>query len=295
MRKLQPPKCNPSELYDECVHAITDGNLQTRLIAQKALIEAANEKYSTSSTAQIWCHLPRATHGNPEQIIVGNLTKGELVALYDNGMVASSGAARKKYDEIRLLAKDECPYCGGCGELVEEEGIGTLDHFLPKARFPVYSILPANLVPACATCNSGMGSSFPNTPELQPLHPYFDAPHFFNEKWTTATVSEDDPVVVTFDVAPPEKWSPNDKERVREHFKSCKLRGRYRTKVASDLSSLIEQRKTVHRDLSPNAFQEVLRTVADNESLPINGWKRSLYFALAESRWFCANDFTVRA
>ncbi|WP_145397483.1 HNH endonuclease [Paracoccus sulfuroxidans] len=208
-------------------------------------------------------------------------------------MVGSRGAARKKYDEIKLLAHDECPYCGGCGELVEEEGIGTIDHFLPKARFPIFSIVPANLVPACGTCNTGMGSRFPTAPELQPLHPYFDAPHFFDEKWTTATVSEEEPVMVTFDVNPPAAWSENDRQRVVQHFKSCKLRGRYRTKVASDLSSIIAQRKTVHRDLSPEAFREVLKAVADNELLPINGWKRSLYYGLADSVWFCANNFAA--
>ena len=293
MKRLQEPTCSPSELFDECVQEITDVTLQTRFSAQKALLEAANANYAASSAAQTWCHLPRARHAHPEQVIVGDLTKGELVALYNEGMVASSGAARKRYDEIKLLAHDECPYCGGCGELVEEEGIGTLDHFLPKARFPVFSIFPANLVPACTTCNTGMGSHFPISPELQPLHPYFDAPHFFDEKWTTVTVSEEEPVIVTFDVNPPATWSDIDRQRVEQHFKCCKLRGRYRTKVASDLSSLIEQRKTVHRGLSHEAFREVLRTVADHNALPINGWKRSLYHGLAESFWFCTNDFAA--
>jgi hypothetical protein len=275
------------------VQGISDAALRTRLIAQKALLEAANANYAASSIAQTWCYLPRSTFAHPEQVVVGDLTKGELVALYDVGMVRASGAARKKYDEIRLLSHDECPYCGGCGELVEEEEIGTLDHFLPKAMFPVFSILPTNLVPACATCNTGMGSAFPVTPELQPLHPYFDAPHFFDEKWTTVTVSEEEPILVTFNVDTPATWVAQDRQRVVEHFKCCKLRGRYRTKVASDLSSIIEQRKTVHRDLSPEAFRAILKTVADNKALPINGWKRSLYHGLVDSLWFCTNDFAA--
>lgn len=293
MKKLEVPTCCPSELFDECVQGISDAGLRARLIAQKALLKDANADYATRSANQTWCHLPRATHGHPEQVVIGDLTKGELVALYDQGMVGSKGAARKKYDGIKLLARDECPYCGGCGELVDEEGIGTLDHFLPKARFPVFSILPTNLVPACATCNTGMGSSFPDTPEFQPLHPYFDAPHFFEEKWTSVSVSEEDPVMVTFEVNPPVAWSALDRRRVEEHFRCCKLRGRYRTKVASDLSSLIEQRKTVHRNLGPEAFREILKTVADNEALPINGWKRSLYHGLVDSEWFCTHDFTA--
>lgn len=291
MKKIVAPACCVSELFDECVQGISNVGIRNRLIAQKALVVDSSADYTAYSRNQTWCQLPKATHGNAEQVIVGDLTKGELIDLYKKGMVSSKGAARTKYDQIKLLARDECPYCGGCGEFVDEEGIGTLDHFLPKARFPVFSILPANLVPACATCNTGMGSSFPTDPNLQPLHPYFDAPHFFEEKWTTVTVLEQDPVTVTFDVDVPAGWSDKDKQRVVQHFKDCKLRGRYRTKVASDVSSLIDQRKTVHRDLSHDDFRNILKVVADNTALPINGWKRTLHHGLADSDWFCSYDF----
>lgn len=291
MKRIAAPTCSVSDLFDECVQGLASEVVRNRFIAQKNLVAALNADYVMHSDTQTWCDLPRASHGHPEQVIVGDLTKGELVDLYEAGMVRSGGAARVKYDQIKLLARDECPYCGGCGEFVEEEGVGTLDHFLPKARFPVYSILPINLVPACGVCNTGMGSSFPIDPNRQPLHPYFDAPHFFEEKWTTATVLEEVPVVVSFDVNPPDHWSDKDKQRVAQHFTDCKLRGRYRAKVASDLSSVIEQRKTVQCDLTPEAFQDNLRAVADNEALPINGWRRTLYYGLAESDWFCSHAF----
>jgi hypothetical protein len=291
MKRIDAPTCSVSDLFDECVQGISNPDLRDRLTAQKGLVEDANADYITHSQDQTWCHLPKASHANPEQVIVGDLKKNELVELYTKGMVGSTGAARTKYDQIKLLARDECPYCGGCGELVDEEGIGTLDHFLPKARFPVFSILPANLVPACTTCNNGMGSSFPTDPNHQPLHPYFDASHFFEEKWTTVTVLEEVPVVVSFDIKLPPNWNDKDKQRVSHHFECCKLRGRYRAKVASDLSTLIDQRRTVHRDLPPKAFREILRVVADNVALPINGWKRTLHHGLAESAWFCSHVF----
>lgn len=293
MKRIVAPTCSVSDLFDECVQGISNAGIRERLIAQKGLVEASHADYATRTLDQTWCYLPKADFAHPEQVIVGNLTKGELVDLYDTGMVKGKGGSRTKYDQIKLLARDECPYCGGCGEFVSVEGVGTLDHFLPKARFPAFSILPANLVPACATCNTGMGSNFPDDPNLQPLHPYFDAPHFFEEKWTTVTVLEEDPVMVNFDLNVPAGWSEKDKQRVSQHFKDCGLRGRYRAKVTADISSLIDQRKTVHRDLTPDAFREILRVVADNPALPINGWKRTLHDGLAASEWFCSNDFTA--
>lgn len=95
MKKIQIPACKPSELFEECVQGISDASLQKRLVAQHHLLEIANTAYVTNSAVQTWCHLPRAKYAHPEQIIVGDLTKGELVALYDKGMVGANGSARK--------------------------------------------------------------------------------------------------------------------------------------------------------------------------------------------------------
>ena len=291
MKQLDPPTCSPSALFDFCIEGIDDPALSGRLVAGKHLVLAKYEEYEAHSRTQTWYMLDRARHSHPNQVIVGSLTKGELMALYSDYMVASKGGARREYDQIKLIARDECPYCGGCGEMVVDDAIGSLDHFLPKSRFPVFSVFPVNLVPACDVCNKGMGSRFPTDPSHQPLHPYFDAPRFFDVKWTTAAVEEQNPPIVNFDVSPPDAWSEGDKQRVSQHFDNCKLRGRYRGKVNSRISSIIDQRKNAHRDLTVAQFREGLRDVADNPVLPINGWERTLYHALAESDWFCDNDF----
>lgn len=291
MKRLDPPDCSPSDLFDFCIEEVVNPALSDRLVDEKHLVLAKYEEYEAHSETQTWCELERANHGDADQVIVGHLTKGELTALYSDYMVKSNGEARREYDQIKLIARDECPYCGGCGEMVVDDGIGSLDHFLPKSRFPVFSVLPTNLVPACDVCNKGMGSRFPTNPFDQPLHPYFDAAHFFDEKWTTAEIVEQNPPIVNFDVDPPDAWSEGDKQRVIKHFENCKLRGRYRSKVNSRISSIIDQRKNAHRLLTVAQFRAGLRDVADNPLLPINGWERTLYCALADSEWFCSEDF----
>lgn len=291
MKRLDPPICSASDLFDLCVEEVNDPILSGRLVAEKHKVLAKYEEYEAHSGTQTWCMLERARHGDGDQVIIGSLTKDELMALYSKYMVKPKGNARREYDKIKLIARDECPYCGGCGEMVADDGIGSLDHFLPKSRFPAFSVLPANLVPACDVCNKGMGSSFPTDDFDQPLHPYYDAAHFFDEKWTTAEVVEQNPPVVNFDVKPPDAWSERDKKRVLKHFENCKLRGRYRSKVNSRISSIIDQRKNAHRYLTVDQFRDGLRDVADNPDLPINGWERTLHHALAESDWFCSTDF----
>lgn len=62
-----------------------------------------------------------------------------------------------------------CPMCGSSGGR-------SLDHALPKSKFPEFSILRENLVPACRICNSDVkGAKFRGvrSPERY-THPYYD-------------------------------------------------------------------------------------------------------------------------
>lgn len=291
MKKLEAPTYEATELYDMSVDGLRNEALQTKFRENRPQIVEAFNEFCDKSRTRTWCDLPKAAHGQPNALIVGNLSKAELVQLYVDGVVQSKGAPRKIYDEIKLLAYGKCPYCGGMGEMGEEGGLGTVDHFLPMAYFPSYSVLPINLVPACQVCNKCIGSNFPTEPNLQPLHPYLDNDHFFNEKWTTGTLRQEEPLVVDFDVDPPADWPAIDRERVRQHFRVCNLKERYRSLVWQELAPLISLRKNILRTFSCSEFREYLLSTANEEKLPINGWKRTLYSVLADSAWFCKKKF----
>lgn len=60
-----------------------------------------------------------------------------------------------------------CPMCGSMHS-------GTLDHYLPKNGFPIFSVFSKNLVPACK-CNSKRSETLLGiNPGERILHPYFD-------------------------------------------------------------------------------------------------------------------------
>lgn len=287
MKKLNRPSYGSVELFDKSVDGIHDLTLRQLFIDNRPNMVVANTAYDYEAHTQTWCNLPRAAHGNPDAVVVGTLSKRQLTGLYSDHVVRSKEGARGIYDDILVKAHGKCPYCGGIGEAK------TLDHYLPKARFPSYSVLPVNLVPACRDCNTGMGSSFPTDPSLQPVHPYLDAAHFFDEKWTTAIVLQEDPIVVNFGVSPPAHWSARDQSRVAQHFQDCDLGERYRLQVWDELAPLISQRKDTLKELDTNNFRAHLLVTANESALPINGWKRTLYDALAATGWFCMADFTA--
>lgn len=67
--------------------------------------------------------------------------------------------------QIGLLS---CPVCGSLSQ-------GSLDHYLPKDDFGEFSIMRANLVPACSHCNSDeKGTAYKGVGSERLLHPYYD-------------------------------------------------------------------------------------------------------------------------
>jgi 5-methylcytosine-specific restriction endonuclease McrA len=75
----------------------------------------------------------------------------------------------KRFTDIRNQQLASCPMCGS-------PATGTLDHFLSKDTFPEFSVMAANLVPACTHCNSSAKGRKYQGADLDewPLHPYFD-------------------------------------------------------------------------------------------------------------------------
>ena len=82
----------------------------------------------------------------------------------------------KPLDAIRRQAGLlSCPSCGSSSQ-------GSLDHYLPKDEYGEFSIMRANLVPACNHCNSDeKGTAYKGAAPARLVHPYFD-------NWVNAAV-----------------------------------------------------------------------------------------------------------
>lgn len=111
--------------------------------------------------------LYRRKRGDPWQVPVTIFSKdvGDL----QRGFYKSR---RKGGPIARVRAALDLPCCAMCGS----HHNGTLDHYLPKEDWPEFSILLANLVPACSLCNSGSkGRTVKGTTAAERfLHPYYD-------------------------------------------------------------------------------------------------------------------------
>ena len=75
------------------------------------------------------------------------LNNGEMVALYTNHFAKKESSGRVYYDKI--VKGKICCYCG-------RHMATQADHYKEKAKFPLLSVFPANLLPSCGDCNQAL-------------------------------------------------------------------------------------------------------------------------------------------
>lgn len=104
-----------------------------------------------------------------------------------------SGRTLFKYREyMEQLVEKRCPICD-CSFAYSQV---TLDHILPKSKFPFLSITPINLVPACYNCNMRKNDGIPS----KVLNPYFHGFSPFDYLTIIIKVNVEKPFESTIDI-----------------------------------------------------------------------------------------------
>jgi hypothetical protein len=86
-------------------------------------------------------------HAMSKPIEKGSTSATQLKNLYDDNFARARSTGRPIYDRIMAAApRSICPLC-------KLRTVSTLDHFLPKATYPLLAVTPLNLVPCCSDCN----------------------------------------------------------------------------------------------------------------------------------------------
>jgi len=274
MRAITVPEIDPKEVYQSCVNSITDSSLCNRLNALSNEIASAAEIYKEKAEANQLYTIPPNNCEN-DSIALGDVTKKELKNVYSSHMVAKAKPARKFYDLLLSLApRNRCPFCG----------VGyasTLDHYLPKTKYPQLSVVPFNLVPSCKDCNTGKSTAIAITEKEQSLHPYFSNQKFINEQWLFAEIMPTIPETTRYFVKPPISWDSVSKSRVQSHFNDFKLATKYTIEAASELAGrkqFLDDFKNLH---GSNLLSELLKEEAKSYfNNHVNAWKTALYQAL---------------
>lgn len=285
MRAIVKPTHDSLTVYQQCIDSISDESLLRRLNQISSSIGTAAIDYEQKADAQLLYTIASNACQNHE-IALGGVTKGELRKVYSYYMVDKRKPARVVYDSLLSLAPlGKCPLCG-FGHAT------TLDHYLPKAKYPQFSVLPLNLVPACKDCNKGKLATDSTTAEGQSLHPYFDHNGFISQQWLYAEVIETAPATIRFFVSAPDDWDDISKARVQCHFDDFSLASRYSIEAGNQLACLMDLLTIYAEKLGRDWVREHLAAEAEVSSKQhMNSWQTAMYQALSESDWYCQGGF----
>lgn len=292
MKRLALPNISFNDMLVKCSEGMEQVNVRNNFISVFPTFYAKEQQYQALSLAGNLYAYPKVNPLTNTTPVVGHLTKRKLVNLYENNLRDKDKPARDYYDALLVSSGERCPFCGDIGQTKN------LDHFLPKAHFPEFSVMPLNLVPSCRDCNMGeKGQAYATLEDDQAIHPYVDKDIFYQEQWIYAEYIDEDDGSVVYYVQCPAAWSQEEKNRAENHFNSLDLANRYSLEAGKHLSEVIDQKNAfvdVILGFNPQATTQAIKDAFVNANLqPVinsgqfsNHWKKVMYQCLANSATF---------
>ena len=276
MRKLYKPEEVVKTVFLSCIDNMHETPLKENLRAVVGDVEKEAELYDQNGQNVKFFQM---TQQNSPLV-----TNKQLENVYTNKFAKKGQPGRDLYDKLMALPKQgTCPFCG-------QRVVSTLDHYLPKAFFPLLAVVPVNLVAACSECNKTKLASIPQCEEDQTLHPYYDDVE--QEQWLYAEVLRDIPVSLRFFVDPPNGWDDVLKARIKKHFDDLKLGALYASHSGSELSvQRIMLSKVAERGGVVRVREQLQDSFDAYYSLHVNSWQTAMYQALTINDWYCEGGF----
>jgi hypothetical protein len=206
-----------------------------------------------------------------------NISSEEMEKLYSQDLVGKK-EGREVYNQI--LANTDynlCPYCS-------LRDVKTVDHYLPKSKFPTLAVTPINLIPACRDCNTTKLDVHGNSEEELLLHPYFD--DVSNLKWLSANILKNNlPITFEFSVANFLNEEPILYKRIQRQFSLLELGGLYANHATREFR---DRSKMLIKNFDSGGLrgaEEYVRDIFETYSADINSWQSCMAEAIISSDW----------
>lgn len=204
-----------------------------------------------------------------------------LYKLYDS----KSNHSKTFKKSIQDISNIKCPYCN-------IDTPSHLDHYLPRSKFPEYSVLSLNLIYVCSVCNSiYKGDDYVNSNnERLYFNPYFDSfidtISFLKCDITIDTIypkftfSIDENLITT---------SHYEYKIIKNHFDKLNLKSRYMDQIVEEKFKRFKNR---YINRQTQQFKNILLQTLQNDieyelsglyDLNINNWEKVFWESLKNS------------
>lgn len=271
MIRITEPLVKVYEVYTVCVSGIKNDEMRERMLDCLFIIKDDEKLYINKGKNHELYTLKTKDE-------INGVSKKEFEKLYNYRMLNKDQDGREYYIKF-LNSIETCPYCG-------VRDVWTIDHYLPKTKFPSYTVAPINLVPSCYECNIHKDTYRANTKSDELWHPYFD--FFTEDQWLSAKVVEKEPLAFVFSLTVPDSINKND-EAVRKckHFSVLHLGKLYSTLSANHFNSIKGYLKQLYYNAGVNAVKQHIESMSNSsKSDNLNSWETAMYDAILNCSWF---------
>lgn len=198
-----------------------------------------------------------------------------LIDYYNNAPVSLNELLLERRNNHKLTF---CPYCGN--PTIPD----TLDHFIPKGKWPEFSIFPNNLVPQCRGCAPIKGESYfcNQNNSVMYIHPiYFNFLESFRYSLNVRLKEESQDIDISVKLKAIVNTTRSEQERVLIHTKMLKIKPRVIKYCQRDF----DQWK---RRLSNKKFN--IRTALEQRLSELSqsnigkDWQSAFYYALLQNQ-----------
>lgn len=266
------PQVSIDEVFNACCRSIRDTALKGRVESNYTKVLNDSVNYSIAGLSGSLRNLNPSMH-RP----MGSATSDDFEWLYETRLVKCK-EGRPFYKGLRDGNNERCALCN-------VRPATTLDHHLPKSEFPVLSVTPDNLLPACDTCNRIKLADMTPT-----LNTYFD--DLGPGQWLKVRIIETAPYTLVYWIQPQPQWSSDMTARAYAHFKLFGLQKLYAAQAIRHLSGLRMTLRKLLRDVgSAGVKQSLEESAASFMNAEPNGWEGAVLSGAASSDWFCSGGF----
>ena len=259
MRKLKIPlkDVDQETIYNTCAGNFRD-NTALKYMDKVVLSAAAYEKYIPRDIV----HFPNYDIDEEDEKKVKNV--------YDEKFAKTGSVGKKYYESIMANANGRCPICGR-GKLKN------LDHFLPKALYPLLCVTPANLIPVCRDCNFDKGTAFDTDYYSIPFNPYFDD---MDEIWLECKINykEDNTYDITYINGYDKSIDEKKWNKYETHLKVFDLNETFGALACDEIENCKYEYTNLFKECGINIVKD--RLIEHKESCEmndVNSWQSALY------------------
>lgn len=215
-----------------------------------------------------------AEHGNPESVPnwpAINSHRTRFHTLYN-----SPKEHHSQYPILKDLRDRRYQFCPSCGE---EGSPSTIDHYLPKEKYPEFSVTPVNMTPMCDACQTAKGQkTLDENGRRIFLHPYYD--EFLSSQVVRLTIGRPFSAPEDFALEPVESLDADLAGLVRRHICELHMDKRYGAFFRDEYMRLLRLSQEA-RDLGLDIAEDIPTYRRLYRKKAVNLWPHIFYTAVA--------------